>query len=158
MSVANKSTFDGDSNCRRSKSTDRRKSHFKAALFSFFNSRRLEIRRDGNSALANLRESAQSHSYVIMMGVLIFLIFDAILSYSILSIGLNDASTLVQVMTESKWQLFVVVKSLVSALSILFLATYNNIASLEKLTMTQVIVFFMSVYILLLSYEIALII
>ncbi|MDH5217819.1 MAG: hypothetical protein OEX19_08990 [Gammaproteobacteria bacterium] len=161
MSVANTSTnssLEHNTTCRRADSVDRRKAHFKATLFSYFNSRRLQVRRSSATTLAQLTDSAKSHSYGLMTGILLFLIFDAILSYSILSSSVGAENVLTHVMTNNSWQTFFLVKSILAAISIIFLAGYKNIKMLEKLSVLQVIVTFVSVYFFMLTYEIALVI
>jgi len=160
MSVANMSTnssLENSTTCRRDDNTDRRKAHFKATLFSYFNSRRLQVRRNSAKNLAQLTDSAKSHSYALITGILLFLIFDAILSYSILNTNTNTESLLTYVMTNSSWQTFFLVKSILATISILFLAGYKNVKMLENLSVLQVILAFVSVYLLMLTYEAALV-
>lgn len=161
MSIANTSTNSNLENniaCRRADNTDRRKAHFKATLFSYFNSRRLQVRRNCATTLAQLTNSTKSHSYGLVTGILLFLIVDALLSYSILSSDTSTENLLTHVVTNNSWQTFFLVKSILAAISIIFLAGYKNIKMLENLSVLQVIIVFVSVYFLMLTYELFLVI
>jgi len=161
MSVADTSTssnLENNTTCRRSDGTDRRKAHLKATLFSYFNSRRLQVRRNSATTLGLLTDSAKSHSYGFIAAILLFLVFDAILSYSIINAKAGTDNLLTYVMTNNVWQTFFLVKSILAAISIIFLAGYKNIKMLENLSVLQIIIAFVSIYFLMLTYELALVI
>ena len=156
MSVTDMSTPEDNLVCRRAENVDRRQAHFKAAVLSYFNARRQIVRRDVSDAVNHLGEIVKPCSAGMLCGILVFLVLDAMLSLSILHMSGSEQSPLAQILYDNTWQSFFLMKSLVAAASVIFLAVYKNVDMLKTLSRAQALMVFISFYIAMLVYEVVL--
>lgn len=159
MTISNTTASDNIFACRRAEDVDRRQAHFKAVLRSFFNGRRRSLRRDKTETIEELRQLEKPYSYGMLFGILIFLVFDAILSLSLVTLVGDSTGSVIQIMSQSSsLQSYFLFKSVVASICVFFVAIYQSVPALSNISATKILVTIMSCYIALMAVEIVLIV
>lgn len=120
--------------CRRGQTADRRKSHFKATIVSFFNKRRKSLRREAEDIRANYLQSYKPINWSMLLVIMLLVGFDAMISFSILFMGSDIDTAMPQLLSNHTLTVFFVAKSVFAGLIIFVAATYQNIDAFRKLS------------------------
>lgn len=139
--------------CRRKQPTDRRKSHFRATIHSFFGNRRQELRRDAGTLVSEYMETHRPISLGMLSILVLLIALDAALSFSIVFMG-NDFGS---IYTNTTLILFFFIKSLVAGSGVFMLATYHQIKRLREIPKRRLLYLLTLTYLGLLLYQITII-
>lgn len=145
----------GSQACRREQTLDRRQAHFKATLRSFFSSRRQGLRRGDQAAIEQFRQQDQPISMVLLFGVVAVVVLDAIVSLAVFNAASREIS-LAQLLAQQNLHGFFFIKSIVTALCLLFMATYKQFDVFRHITEKKVLLGLVGTCVLMLGYQITL--
>lgn len=152
MTNSNLASAESDIPCRRTQMADRRQSHFRATLVSFFNDRRKSLRRDATSIRDNYLQTFKPINLSFLMVIILLVGFDALISYLVVFMGRDVDTAMPLILANHALVVFLVIKSLVAGLFIFAAATYQNLELLRKLSKQRILYTITVVYLGLLLY------
>lgn len=152
MNNSNLVSAELDIPCRRNQTADRRQSHFKATLVSFFNDRRKSLRREAASIRENYLQTYKPFNPSILMVIMLLLSFDALISYNVLFMGRDIDKTMPLLLANHALMVFFVIKSLVAGLFIFTAATYQTAEVFKKVSKQHLLYAITAVYLCLLFF------
>ena len=130
-----------------------RKAYLEDRLYTVYQSQRLSTL----SKNPNTIELPQAYSTKVLLAIVIFLMFDALLSLSILGLGSDSLIPLSEILFHKDMAFFFMVKSVLTALFLGLVAVHKHYQILRDITGRQLLFGASIIYLSLVGHEIAII-
>jgi hypothetical protein len=135
---------------------DRRRFSLRTLVCSLTKGRRRTLRRGSDRYFGGYVDRYESRLLFSAVGILLLSFTDAALTLTLLRLGAVELNTFMAVLIETDVRVFIAGKTFITLASLLLLVVHYRFRVFRHLRVSYIIYFFLSVYTLLIAYELTL--